>query len=129
MSALGQKRTCVGYAHRLGRPAPSKVGLLPRNCAVGKLLDDFQPAGKIKPPPASLQVADGTEIWTSSKYLREIYQTPETLADFVTAGILRALYSPASAAKFSEWPRPRWDDYGMESAVRDLGLKPKRRKQ
>ena len=94
--------------------------------AVAKLLDALEPAGEIKPPTNVLEVADGVKLF--ARHLRGIYQTPEALADFVTAGILRALFSPAPAARLSEWPRPRWEDYGMEPACRDLGLRPKGRK-
>jgi Arc-like DNA binding dprotein len=96
--------------------------------AVDKLLDEFEPPGEIKPPPGFVEPADGFEIFTASKYMRDIYQSPKTLGGFVAAGIMRALYSPAPADNLADWPRPRWDDYGMQSASRDLGLKPKGRK-
>lgn len=95
--------------------------------AVAKLLDALEPAGEIKPPRSGFEIADGTRILAASKILRDIYQTPETLGNFVAAGILRALLSPVPVESWG-WPRPRWEDYGMEPACRDLGLKPKGRK-
>ncbi|MGA7388948.1 MAG: hypothetical protein WBW99_13630 [Pseudolabrys sp.] len=56
------------------------------------------------------------------KFVRNIYRTPETLADFVAAGILQALISPILIKP----PMTKWDadiDYGIESARRDLQIK------
>jgi hypothetical protein len=95
--------------------------------AVGKLLDALEPAGEIK-SPVILEITDKVAVHlTTPKFIRDAYQTPEALADFCAAGILQALIRTVPLKKFD--PRiTKWDeteDYGMESARRDLGVKPK----
>jgi len=93
--------------------------------AVGKILDALEPAGEIK-SPVGLEIAEGVDLFTGSAFLRGIYKTPETLADFVAAGISQALLG----AVVIDPPMTKWDaaiDYGIEAARRDLQIKGKGR--
>lgn len=58
--------------------------------AVAKLLDALEPAGDIE-SPATLEITkDVTLDLTGPNFVRDIYRTPETLADFVAAGIMQS---------------------------------------
>ena len=95
--------------------------------AVGKLLDALEPAGEIK-PPATLEISPIVTLnLFEPKFVRDMYQTPEALADFVTAGILRALLGATLTERSkTKW---EWDIYGIESARRDLNVKPTKEKK
>ena len=98
--------------------------------AVSKLLDALEPAGDIK-SPATLEITENVTLdLTAPNFVRDIYQTPETLADFVAAGILQGLVRTAPPKKSDPHPT-KWDyadHYDWDSARRDLGIKPEREK-
>ena len=90
--------------------------------AVSKLLDALEPAGDIE-SPATLEITENVTLdLTAPNFVRDIYQTPETLAGFVAAGILQGLVRTAPPKKSDPHPT-KWDyadHYDWDSARRDL---------
>ncbi len=91
--------------------------------AVGQLLDALEPAGEIKGPSGeALKPIEGVTLHARSDFLRPLHQSPEKLASFVSAGILRVFLGNADGHSNARWG----GDYGIESARRYLNVIPKR---
>ena len=89
--------------------------------AVNKLLDVMQPAGDIESPL----------VRQPGDFYRRMYETPETLSDYVVSFVWTALHKDKAPNEFEEEMRKRPEDrearsqvfYGMLNARRDLGIK------
>lgn len=93
--------------------------------AVARLLDELAPAGEIE-RPGTLDVSRAWTADVTDPSVASWYQTPETLADFVMAGVLQALKSGAVMRGAEPEVMMKWDSrniYQMDDARRDLGLK------
>jgi Arc-like DNA binding domain len=89
--------------------------------AVGKLLDSLKPVGEI----------ESALIHQPGDFYRRIYESPETLSDYVASIVWAGLHRSIPPSEIEElvrkFPEIRgtWDQelYGMLDARRDLGIK------